>query len=89
VATNSRCRAKENENNAIMAHCKPAPNSFTRGVGQISRRLFAANRASKLTSDAAARFSARENYRGEKRKARNSPKWLHLRFEKSRANERR
>jgi hypothetical protein len=68
-----------------MAHCKLAPNSFTRGVGKISTRVSVANHASNITSDAPARFSAIENYRAEKRKSQSGPKRLHSRFEKSRA----
>jgi hypothetical protein len=49
-----------------MAHCKPALNSFTRGVGRFSRRIFAATPDRSVTSAAPARFSANENYRGEK-----------------------
>jgi hypothetical protein len=66
AAENVSCRAQKNENNAIMAHCKPAANSFTRGVGMISRRILALNRAREITSDQPARFSPNENYRGEK-----------------------
>jgi hypothetical protein len=65
-ATNPTCRAQKNENNAIMAQCKPAPNSFTRGVSQISRGVVAATPDGSVTSAARGRFSANENYRGEK-----------------------
>jgi hypothetical protein len=64
AAENAPCRAKENQNNAIMHRCEPAANSFTRGVGPISRQIFAANQARKITSDDRARFSPNENYRG-------------------------